>query len=86
MERLSARRPPAKDKSRIPEDKTKLFTIIDNFLSLSKALKLNFILGRRLGYYRRLSDLENSSAYTFIQNQVEKIQREEQQFRLLLSE
>lgn len=51
----------------LPEDKTKLLTIIDNFLSLSEALKLNFILGKRLGHYHRLSDLENFFANNFVQ-------------------
>lgn len=60
----------------LPKDKTKLLTIIDNFLSLSEAQKLNFILGKRLGYYHRLSDLKNSFAYNSVQKQVEKIQRE----------
>lgn len=61
----------------LPEDKTKLLTTIDNFLSLGDVLRINFILGRRLGHYHRLSDLENSSAYNFVQRQVEKIQRED---------
>jgi radical SAM superfamily enzyme YgiQ (UPF0313 family) len=60
----------------IPEDKKKLFGILDNFLSLSDLLRLNFILGRRLGHYHRLSDLENSYAYKSIQEQVEKILRD----------
>ena len=59
----------------LPEDKTKLLTIIDNFLSLSDILRLSFILGRRLGHYHRLSDLENSFAYNSVQKQVEKILR-----------
>ncbi len=60
----------------LPEDKTKLLTTIDNCLSMSDVLKLNFILGRRLGQYHRLSGFENSIAYNSVQKQVETIQRE----------
>ncbi|MFT5700061.1 MAG: hypothetical protein ACI8ZB_002932 [Desulforhopalus sp.] len=57
----------------LPKDKIKLLSIIDTFLSLSEAAQHNFILGKRLGYYHRLSDFETSSSYNFIQNHVEKI-------------
>lgn len=60
----------------LPEDKPELFAIIDNFLSLSDTLKLNFILGKRSGHYNRLSDFENSYAFSSIQKQVEKILKE----------
>jgi radical SAM superfamily enzyme YgiQ (UPF0313 family) len=60
----------------LPEDKTRLLTCIDNFLSLSEDLQLNFILGKRLGYYYSFADLQNSNAYNFVQQQVEKIQKE----------
>ncbi len=60
----------------LPDDKTKLLSIIDRFLSLSVPLQLNFILGRRLGYYGGLAGFQKSSAFNSVQQQVEKIQRE----------
>ncbi len=60
----------------LPEDKAELLSNIDHFLSLDETLKLNFILGKRLGYYHHLSDLENSSSYDFVESQVAKIKRE----------
>lgn len=56
-----------------PDDKTRLLNIIDEFLSLTEEDKLNFILGKRLGYYYRLTDLGNSNTYKFVQDQLVKI-------------
>jgi len=60
---------------KLPEDKTKILSVIDQFLSLSSADQLNFILGRRLGHYHRLEDLRKSAAYKIIQKEVTKIQQ-----------
>lgn len=56
-----------------PDDKTKLLSIIDDFLSLSPGLQHNFILGRRLGYYGRLAGFQDSPGFQSVQLQVEKI-------------
>jgi len=45
---------------KLPEGKQKCLTIINEYLSLPDAEKLNFKFGRRLGYYGRLSDLKDS--------------------------
>jgi len=42
---------------------------------LSEADKINFILGRRLGYYRRLSDIKNELQYGIVEKQAQKIRR-----------
>lgn len=60
----------------LPDDKTKLLSIIDNFLSLSEPLQRNFILGRRLGYYDGLAGFVESPAFNSVQQQVVKIQGE----------
>ncbi len=59
----------------LPEDKPELLSIIDTFLALDTPLQQNFILGRRLGYYGRLTGFQESSAYHSVQQQVDKIQR-----------
>ncbi|MDY6932681.1 MAG: radical SAM protein [Spirochaetota bacterium] len=43
---------------RLPEDKDKIIKVIDEFLSLSTEEKESFIIGRRLGRFRRLTDLK----------------------------
>ena len=59
----------------LPTDKDRMLAILDRFLSLSEADKINFILGRRLGYYRRLSDIKNDLQYRIVEKQVQKIRR-----------
>ena len=61
----------------LPDDKTKLLSVIDDFLSLSEPLQHNFIFGRRLGYYGGLTGFEESSAFNSVQKLVEKILRED---------
>ncbi len=46
-------------RGQLPEDKTKLIGIMDRFLGMQKKDKINFILGRRLGAYQRLDDLDD---------------------------
>ena len=59
----------------LPTDKDQMLAILDRFLSLSEADKINFILGRRLGYYRRLSDIKNDLQYRIVEKQAQKIRR-----------
>ncbi len=60
-------------RGRLPRDKDQMLTILNRFLSLSETDKINFILGRRLGYYRRLSDMENALQYRLVEKQAKKI-------------
>jgi radical SAM superfamily enzyme YgiQ (UPF0313 family) len=60
-------------RGRLPHDKERLLAILDRFLSLNEADQINFILGRRLGYYRQLSDQEDDMQYRFVEKQVKKI-------------
>lgn len=59
----------------LPGDKDRLLAILDHFLSLSDNDQINFILGRRLGYYRRLSDMENDLQYRIVEKQAQKIRQ-----------
>ncbi len=43
---------------KLPDDKEKMLAVIDSYLALSKADKINFRLGRRAGIYTRLDDME----------------------------
>jgi len=62
-------------RGQLPEDKKHLLFILDQFLSLTPGMQTNFILGRRLGYYRYLSDQENSLNFQFVEKQIKKIQQ-----------
>lgn len=46
---------------RLPDDKQKLLDILDRYLALSPSDKINFAVGRRLGDYNRLDDLDDPS-------------------------
>ena len=43
----------------LPQDKLKLLAMLDRYLALPEEEKINFALGRRLGYYARLDDMRN---------------------------
>jgi hypothetical protein len=42
---------------KLPEDKARMLAVIDRFVALPEAEKLNFMVGRRLGWYGALDDL-----------------------------
>jgi hypothetical protein len=55
----------------LPHDREKMFGIIDRYLGLPEEEKLIFRLGRRMGYYRRLDDLNgNRALYLRLQEKV----------------
>lgn len=62
-------------RGQLPGDKEMLLGIMDRFLSLDESDRINFILGRRLGYYRSLADLTNELHYQFVGKQAEKIRQ-----------
>ncbi len=45
----------------LPADKEKMINLIDQYLSLPEDERLTFRLGRRLGYYRSLADLQDQN-------------------------
>lgn len=60
-------------RGQLPGEKERLLAILDRFLALSEPDRNNFILGRRLGYYRNLSDQKNPLNYQFVEKQIERI-------------
>ena len=60
-------------RGQLPQDKAGLLAILDRFLGLDPKDQTNFTLGRRLGYYQRLSDMDNALAYDFVERQAQKI-------------
>jgi hypothetical protein len=61
---------------RLPEDKTKMLAVIDQYLALSEEEKENFRLGRRAGIYRFLSHLENLELHDEVENAIKRIKKE----------
>ena len=60
-------------RGKLPEDKDRLISIMDRFLNLTDNDKLNFILGRRLGIYNCLGDLNDTHRYEAVETQFRKI-------------
>lgn len=58
----------------LPDDKSKLLSIIDEFLALSHDHQNNFILGRRLGRYGRLDGFQQTPTFELIQQQLKAMQ------------
>jgi hypothetical protein len=52
---------------RLPEDKNKLLSILDKFEALSSQEKANFMVGRRVGLYKSLQDIENSQRHDLVE-------------------
>lgn len=50
----------------LQQDKRALLSIIEQFLSLGNEEQLNFIFGRRRGYYSRLQDMQQRDRYELI--------------------
>jgi radical SAM superfamily enzyme YgiQ (UPF0313 family) len=60
-------------RGQLPDDKERLLNILYQFLSLTEKDQINFILGRRLGYYHKLSDQKDQLKCQFVEKQVKKI-------------
>ncbi len=56
---------------KLPEDKPKMISIINEFLSLSPEEKLIYQVGRRMGTFQSLSEL-NSGLKLFVKNNIER--------------
>ncbi|WP_153913024.1 radical SAM protein [Shewanella sp. TC10] len=60
---------------KLPEDKTDFLDRIAQFLQLNLAKQHNFILGRRLGYYQRLTDLNNQLLFDTVQQELNRLKQ-----------
>lgn len=65
-------------KGKLPEDKPAILAVIDRFLALPEREKQIFILGKRLGMYHRLADLQNSERHCQVEEMLNKLAREGQ--------
>ncbi|MFH1032399.1 MAG: radical SAM protein [Chloroflexota bacterium] len=60
---------------KLPEDKGKMLAIIDEFRALSPEEKINFRVGRRMGIYVRLDDLQNPGKRQSVNDVLQRLKR-----------
>jgi hypothetical protein len=60
----------------LPEAKTEMLAIIDEYLSLPDDDRLNFAIGRRIGRYYMLSDMRNTAKYAAVAQYIDKARRD----------
>jgi hypothetical protein len=65
---------------KLPEDRPKIFNILDTFNSLSSRDKINFMVGRRVGIYKYLNDINESQRYELVEQIKFKLTRGEIKF------
>ncbi|MGD0780189.1 MAG: radical SAM protein [Dehalococcoidales bacterium] len=58
---------------KLPEDKEKMLAVIGSFQALPPEARDNYKLGRRLGMYNKLEELDDHSRYTEVKRLVERI-------------
>ena len=61
---------------KLPEDKDKMLAVIDRFQALAPEDRDNFKLGRRLGVYSRLDDLNDTHRYEEVRQVMERLGQE----------
>jgi hypothetical protein len=52
---------------KLPEDRNKLIEILDRFEALSARERINFMVGRRVGLYKNLSDMEDLQRHDVVE-------------------
>ena len=60
-------------RGQLPGDKPRLLAIMDSYLALPENERINFTLGRRLGYYRRMDDMKNQDLKDFVEMKVREV-------------
>jgi hypothetical protein len=71
---------------KLPEEREKMIEVIDRYLALPAEERLLYRVGRRLGYYRSLDDLQNLSLRQRIERMIDEVRRSNQREGVLLSE
>jgi hypothetical protein len=58
---------------KLPEEKENMLAVIDRYLAMPDEERLRYRVGRRLGHYRSVADMEDSSARRRIQQIIEEV-------------
>lgn len=62
-------------RGQLPQDKARLLAIMDRYLNLPEEDRINFTLGRRLGYYQKLDDLKDKERKRAVDEELKEIQK-----------
>jgi len=60
---------------KLPDEKEEMIGVIDRYLTLPEAKRLQFRVGRRLGYYRTLTDLQDSALLSRVNQIIDQVGR-----------
>jgi hypothetical protein len=60
---------------KLPGEKEKMIGVIDDYLRLPEEKRLQFRVGRRLGYYRSLTDLQDPDLLLRVSHIIDKVGR-----------
>ncbi len=60
-------------RGQLPEAKPKLLAIMDRYLTMPQEDRINYTLGKRLGYYRNMDDMQDENRKLFVQRKVSEI-------------
>ncbi len=52
---------------KLPQDKARLLDVLDRFEALSQADRINFMVGRRVGLYKTLQDMEDAQRHEVVE-------------------
>jgi hypothetical protein len=58
---------------KLPQDKNRLLLIIDTFLNMPLKYRNNFMVGRRVGLYKNLTDIEDRQRYDLVEQIKDKL-------------
>lgn len=61
---------------KLPQDKRKMLATIKQYLALSIEERINFQLGRRMGYYERLEELQDAYKHEKVEQAIKRIEME----------
>ena len=60
-------------RGQLPADKPKLLAIMNRYLNMAEEDRMNYTLGKRLGYYRYMDDMQDENRKSFVQQKVAEI-------------
>ena len=60
-------------RGQLPEDKPKLLAIMDRYLTMPEDERINYTLGRRMGYYRGLDDMKDPNRKNLVDMKVQEV-------------
>jgi biotin synthase-like enzyme len=69
---------------RLPEDKEKMLAVVSRYLALPVEERLNFQLGRRLGYYEGLDELKDPYKHERVERTLNDIKSRSQDFEQVI--